>query len=198
MPELLNRNQQFLLAQVAAGDAAAFTRLFKAYSNKVYGFAYQFSRSEADAKDAVQDVFIKILLRKETLADVQDFDAYLFRCAKNRFLNSFKQGARTILKEDFSETEQVVSHTPLDSLELRELDAFLKSGIEKLPAKQKETYKLRKEEGLSTKATAETMGITPVTVKENLGKAMKALRKINVNYNNLQLIMLLGSFFPFI
>jgi RNA polymerase sigma-70 factor (ECF subfamily) len=198
LPELSDRNHQFILAQVAAGDIAAFNRLFEEYSSKIYSFAHHFSRSDADAKDAVQDIFIKVWTRRETLTEIQDFDAYLFRCARNRFLTSFKQAARIILKEDFSETDQVASGNQLDSLEIKEMDARLNSGVESLPNKQKETYKHRKEEGLSTRETAETMGISQVTVKEHLGKALKTLRKIHLDYNNLQLIILLGSFFPFL
>lgn len=185
-----------MLAQVAMGDKASFTRLFDAFSDKVYSFAYHFSKSDADAKDAVQDIFLRIFLRRESLAGIQDFDAYLFRCARNRFLNIFKQSARIVLKEDFTETDNTISETPLDALETKEMTASLHAAMDKLPSKQKQTYILRKEEGQSTRETAESMGISEVTVKEHLGKALKTLRKIHLDYNNPTIILLLGSFLP--
>lgn len=185
-----------MLAQVALGDKASFTRLFDTFSDKVYSFAYHFSKSDADAKDAVQDIFLRIFLRRESLANIQDFDAYLFRCARNRFLNMFKQSARIVLKEDFTETDNTIYETPLDALETKEMTASLHAAMDKLPSKQKQTYILRKEEGQSTRETAENMGISEVTVKEHLGKALKTLRKIHLDYNSPSIILLFGSFLP--
>jgi len=81
---------QVLLARIASGDHHAFRVLFDLYHNKVYGYAYRFLRSEAQSKEIVQEVFIKIWLRRAELNSINNFGGYLRVVSKNLTLNALK------------------------------------------------------------------------------------------------------------
>jgi DNA-directed RNA polymerase specialized sigma24 family protein len=72
-------SEKDLLHLVAQGDKVAFTRLFNNYRNKIYTIAFELTESSATAEEIVQDVFLKIWLKRASLNEVTHFQAYLFR-----------------------------------------------------------------------------------------------------------------------
>jgi RNA polymerase sigma-70 factor (ECF subfamily) len=77
----LSENQ--LLDRLRVGDQRAFTALFYAYKDKLYGFLLGITRSEERAHDLVQDIFLKLWKHRENLVDIDNLDAYLYSMAKN-------------------------------------------------------------------------------------------------------------------
>ncbi|MCK7555737.1 hypothetical protein MKQ70_12200 [Chitinophaga sedimenti] len=64
-------SERELLLQVAAGDGAAFRHLFDQYRQTVFGFAYAHLRTEALADEITQEVFIKIWMAGDKLAEIR-------------------------------------------------------------------------------------------------------------------------------
>ncbi|CAM4430434.1 Sigma-70 region 2 [Pedobacter westerhofensis] len=60
-------DEKLILAKIAAEDHHAFSILFKFYNKKVYGYALSILHSETAAEEIVQDVFIKLWLKREGL-----------------------------------------------------------------------------------------------------------------------------------
>lgn len=171
-------NESELLAQIANGDQRAFTVLFDHYERYVYAYGRKLTRSDEQAVEVVQDVFLKLWLNREKLSTVENFGAYLNRVAKNHALNVLRdiaQNARSI------QALQLVSSELDDStgrqLDYNETNRLLTEALDSLPPQQRLVYKLCHMEGLKYEAAAEQLQISPRTVQAHMGAALKAIRE---------------------
>ncbi|RZK41728.1 MAG: hypothetical protein EOO90_10275 [Pedobacter sp.] len=80
--------EKIILTKISRGDSNAFAVLFNFYRNKVYGYAIAILKSEKSAEEIVQNVFIKIWLKREDLSSVDNFGAYLRTISRNETLNA--------------------------------------------------------------------------------------------------------------
>ena len=75
-----NENEVLLL--VSQGDEMAFRELFAHYQNKLYSVALRVTRSSTLSEEIVEDVFLKIWLKRNDLLEIQNFSAYLFEIGR--------------------------------------------------------------------------------------------------------------------
>jgi RNA polymerase sigma-70 factor (ECF subfamily) len=150
------------------------------------------TESSAMAEEIVQDVFLKIWLKREELKDVQSFEAYLVTAARNKtydYLRSqasqkdhlTKLGAQALAQQESTE----------DWMINKDYQRVLRQGIDMLPPQQQKVYLLSREEGLKREEIAERLGISPETVKIHLGNANKKLRAYCMARLDLGIVFLL-------
>lgn len=169
-------DEKELLILIGKEDSTAFTRLFDHYRNWVYSIAYKLSGSSTLAEEAVQDVFLKIWLKRMDLAHVENFSAYLYVIVQNTMYKVLKRVAHNHKKNLQAGVQQVIwSDGPEVQLVEKEYHSILQRGIEQLPGQQKQVYKLVRERGLKRGEVANLLNIHPETVKFHLSKAMKNL-----------------------
>jgi RNA polymerase sigma-70 factor (ECF subfamily) len=72
-----------LLEKIAAGDHVAFTTLFDNYHHSLGAFVFSITKSKELAEEITLDVFLKIWMTREALAEVKNFKAYLFTVSRN-------------------------------------------------------------------------------------------------------------------
>jgi len=172
-----NNNEQQLIKEVAAGSSLAFTTLFELYKNKIFTIAFRITRSVPVAEEIVQDVFVKLWLHRERLADVAYFRAYLFTSARNETFTALKKAAKhpTFMfgltdVEHFIDTENETSPEAADN------KVMLQKAIERLPPQQAIVFRMIKLEGFSREETAEKLRLSPATVKVHLALALRSVR----------------------
>ncbi len=166
-----------VLQLLATGSEYAFAQLFDYYQGKVYGTALKFLKSHELAEEVVQDVFLKIWLKREEMASVERFDAYLFITARNIIFNRIKKAAYevSVQKEIARNFSEIDDHTE-NLLRDRQYQKILQEAVNLLPPQQKQVYHLAKVEGLTHEAIAERMQISRLTVKTHMAKALQAIR----------------------
>ena len=190
-------NEEELLAFIANGDELAFTRLFDNYRDKIYSIAFKITRSTTISEEIVQDVFLKIWLRRDRLIEIENFNAYLFVVTRNHVYKALKQIAKNYELTAFTEKDQLAGDN--DSADLvmeKEYSSLLRKAIDRLPNQQKKVYQYIKEKGLKREEAAGLLHLSPETVKYHLAEAMKNIR----NFCMLRLDMFIGFiicfFFP--
>ena len=167
-----------LLIQVAGGSPTAFAELFHRYKYKLYGYIFSLTRSREIAEDVVQEVFLKIWQRRETLTDLESFAPYLFRMAQNRAINGFRRMATESLALASLQQSNSPSNSAIeDELDAKAIGERLRQAIQRLPPQQQLVYKLSREEGLKHEEIAERLQIAPGTVKNHMIAALRTLRK---------------------
>lgn len=149
------------------GDRDAFTRLYRAYARAVHGVLLARLSRPADVEDAMQDVFTTALTRLDTLRDPGAFGAWLLAIARNRAIDSRRRSAR------FVPLAREPHRDPPPSLEAAEALALVRS----LPEAYRETLLMRLVEGMSGPEIARATGLRPLSVRVNLHRGMKMLRK---------------------
>lgn len=175
--------EKLVLAGIAGGDQQAFALLYHFYKNKVYGYALKILQSEPAAQEIVQETFIKLWLKRETLGRIDNFGGFLRIIVRNDTLNALKKIAVQQKSYDaihFQETE--LDSATENSIQYRETKRLLDSAIENLPNRQKTIYNLCHVQGLKQKEVAEQLNISPLTVKVHLREAIKSIR----NYLDVQ------------
>ncbi|HVG13974.1 MAG TPA: sigma-70 family RNA polymerase sigma factor [Chitinophagaceae bacterium] len=182
-------NESELLLLIQNGDEAAFTIIFHHYRNWLYSIALKLSGSSLLAEEVVQDVFLKIWLKRGDLHHVKNFQAYLYVVVQNTMYKVLKKSAG-VLTEPLEIVHEHTTNT-FDVVLDNDYKSLLQQGVERLPGQQKQVYQLIRERGFNRKEVASLLGIDPETVKFHLSKAVKNLW----NYCRLHLHLLLGLTF---
>jgi RNA polymerase sigma-70 factor (family 1) len=170
-------NETALLAKIADGDQHAFTVLFHHYKRYVYISGRKLMHSDDLAEEVVQDIFLKIWLAREQLAEVQNFGAYLNRLVRNHSFNVLRQ-----LAQQAKSTAKLmhpladVDHSTTEALDHREATKILNEALKRLSPQQRVAYDLCHVSGLKYQDAAVQMNIAPETVHSHMKEALKKIR----------------------
>ncbi|MGN6495079.1 MAG: RNA polymerase sigma factor [Agriterribacter sp.] len=164
-----------LLQQIELGSEQAFNLLFETYWEKVYSDAYKRLKDSDDAKDVVQDIFTSIWTNRQSL-NIQNLSAYLHIAVRNRAIKILAK--KKPVHPFFSKLDSVPEKTFLADADLlwKELFKAYEALLQTLPPKRQIIFKMRYQEGLSTKDIAAQLGIKRKTIQNQLGKAVDALK----------------------
>jgi RNA polymerase sigma-70 factor, ECF subfamily len=175
------------LDALKAGSRVEFARLVDRYSSLVYRLGLKMLGNPQDAEDVLQETFIK------AFRHVQDFDGraeiatWLYRIATNEALMvlrrkhpemvSVEEPAASI--SDDQEPLQIVDWCCIPEEELMSTEgrAYLDQAIGTLSPNLRLVFLLRDIEGLSTRETAEVLGLSETAVKTRLSRARLHLRE---------------------
>ena len=185
--------KQQILSLKTCGDEAAFQELYHQWSSKLYGFVMKVSNGEKYlAEEIVQDVFITIWEKRETLDESKSFGNYLCTIAKSRLLNIYKHRlVETMYAQVIATTKDIKTDYTSENVDITFLNDFLSIIVEEMPDKRREVFKLSRIDGLSNKEIAEKLDISENTVEQHIRKALKHIRtRIDKYY-----IILVISFF---
>lgn len=96
---------------MAAGSMDAFDRLYRYFQPKVYHYILPFTLNlDVDARDIVQDIFVKLWAKREAMVNVASLEYYLYRMARNRLIDLRRSArARQAHYEDFTREMDVES-----------------------------------------------------------------------------------------
>ena len=170
-------NEFELLKLIAGGDRNAFTQIYNNYRNKIYSIAFELTESSAVAEEIVQDVFLKIWVKRTTLDEVEHFRAYLFTMTRNYVFTAMKRIARNESIEVNAMQDAPLFHHDTENRVLNnEYTRILQAAIDRLPEQQRQVYNLIKKEGYKREEAAAALRLSPETVKTHLAQAMRSIR----------------------
>jgi len=165
------------IQELRDGDHAAFEMVFIAYFNKVKHFINGLLRSEDDAEELAQELFVKLWINHDTINLEKSFSTYLYVMARNAAINFLKSKfVRESYANDLSNTEEYVNSE--DILYAKETDLLIKMTVSQMPDRRKQIYKLSRNEGLTNDEIASQLNISKKTVENQLSLALKELRNI--------------------
>jgi len=167
-----------LANRLKGGDSLAFETLFYKYKNKVNGFVKKFSPNRIDSEEIVQEVFIKVWIKRDSINPDKDFQSYLFSIAKNFVLDQLKSSVnqRLYFSDDFFQKDMLIDELP-DYDRMIEHEERLLKLLEQIPERRREIFRLNKFEGLSYKQIALQLNISENTVDSQIRNALEYLRK---------------------
>ena len=115
----------------------AFRELFAHYQNKLYSVALRVTRSSTLSEEIVEDVFLKIWLKRNDLLEIQNFSAYLFVITRNRVYKTLKQIAKNYQTVVLAEDNKIAANENIeDYLINKEYSTVLHEAVTRLPQKQ--------------------------------------------------------------
>ena len=164
-----------LLRRIAAGEADAFSALYRQHHNAVYRFALHMSGSAPVAEEVTQDVFM-LLMREAGSFDSRrgSLVAYLYGIARN-FVRRHLERSRAWDSFEDSGGEPVSLDDPLGELTRRETIDGVRHAILTLPANYREAVVLCELQELSYQEAAAALGCAVGTVRSRLHRARAML-----------------------
>ncbi|NOY37503.1 MAG: RNA polymerase sigma-70 factor [Chlorobi bacterium] len=172
------RTEKDYVHELKKGSYSAFDYLFSVYKERLYAFAVGYLKVPEDAKELVQEVFVRVWENRNKLDEEKSFNSYLFTISKNTILNYFRKKAH---KEAY--LEYIRKHTGLsvsqteEDIEYQELLERTNGLVEQLPSRQKVIYRLSREKGMSNEEIARMLNISKKTVENQITLAIKFLRE---------------------
>lgn len=151
--------------------------LVTTYSPLLFRVANSILRSPAEAEDVVQDAFVRVLERKESLAAIRDMRVWLIRIAWNLAL-SRRRWARPEQMDDLFAESLVGEDVPADKAldEVQRMKAVLQE-MERLPKAEHHVLLLSAVEELGTAEMAAVLGKSESAVRALLFRARNRLRE---------------------
>lgn len=160
----------------------AFSFIYNFYVNDLLSYGVSLGFDEDTCRDAVHDLFCKILIDKKKLLNVNNLTAYLFRAVRNYLFNIQKKNSK--ISNSFSENIPFsVEISTIESLINREDADKLKQTVEnllkELTPRQREVIYLRYMQEMDYEDIAMLMGINCNSVRRLVHRGIKYLRSIN-------------------
>ena len=152
--------------------------------NKLFRFAFRLLGSSEEAKDVVQEVFIKVWNGRDQMASIDNMEAWCMRITRNLSLDKIRARQRKAtdpIEESFD--IQNDSQTPYEATENSENMQRISQLIASLPEKQRQVMHLRDIEGYSYNEICEILELDMNQVKVNLFRARNAVREKFVKIN---------------
>jgi RNA polymerase sigma-70 factor (family 1) len=160
-----------------------FKQLFGNFYDPLSKYAYTLVADHDTAEDIVQDVFVRIWEKHQSVIDSPQVRAYLYRAVRNTCFNHLGSQKRTQLaslsNEELAEEADITNWSmdeEPDETDIPNYRDLLKKGIDQLPEKCKEVFLLSRTGNLSNQEIADQLGISVKTVNNQTWKAMKLLK----------------------
>lgn len=151
-----------------------FEEMYKANYNSLCNAVENIIGDESASQDIVQDVFLKIWIKKDELEQVNNKRAYLFKSVINSALKFLEANKGRI---SFSDIHFAASETSDSSLRQKELEVKIQLAINNLPPKCKTIFCLSRFEEMKNREIAEQLDISLKTVETQMGIALKKMRE---------------------
>lgn len=170
-------NDRDLVIRLINNDQEAFCELYAQYKERLLYFAAKFVKSHGFAEDIYQDAFTVIWQSRRFLDPEKSFSSYLYTIVKNRILNILR---------DIENNQKFKSHILANSIDYsdntnqhiqaNELKTILDKALKELTSRQQQVFEMSRNEQMSHKEIAETLGISVLTVQEHISVALKTIK----------------------
>ncbi|MGA7655008.1 MAG: sigma-70 family RNA polymerase sigma factor [Terracidiphilus sp.] len=152
----------------------ALAALVEQYASTLYRVAFSVLRNAADAEDAVQETFLRVLRHRATLGEVRDHRVWLIRIVWNIVLDRKRRAKTRPETEDVNDLARVLPAAGLSAEEraaAAEHHAHMLRLVDCLPAKERQVLVLSAFHELSGVEIAEVLGVTESSVRSRLFRA---------------------------
>jgi RNA polymerase sigma-70 factor (ECF subfamily) len=161
-------------------DSRDFKERVFPVSQKIYRYAQRILGNEHDAEDVVQEIWMKLWMRREQLEEVKSIEAFAFRMTRNLCLDKIK-----LKKPQYYDDREESAYRfegadespdPEKHLELKDTMERVNHIIGGLPEQQQTLLQLRDIEGMEYGEIAEATGLEINAIRVNISRARKKLR----------------------
>lgn len=171
------QNELELLYLLRNGDEKAFRKIYDLYWEKLFISAYNKLKDRELCEDILQEVFIGLWKKRDTLIIQTSLQNYLYASVTYKVYDVFRKNHDFLKNELLEKFEQRIQDANPETLLMhQELIYQIEMAIDTLPEKSKIVFKLSREEQLSYIEIAEKLNISVKTVEAHISKSLRLLR----------------------
>jgi len=180
------RTDAELVKGVSEREESSFEELLERYGSKVLNLAMRITRSQEDAEEILQDVFITVFTKLNSFEHKAQFSSWLYRVTMNSSFMKIRarNRRRTVSLEDVEPTTRqnwVGNRTEMfdiDTMSSRhELRDAIQAAVQKLPDEYRAIFVLRDIDGLSNEAVSQVLQLSVPAVKSRLHRSRLLMRE---------------------
>ncbi len=187
-------SEQEIVGAIRQGNERIFEETFRKYYQSLCNYANSILKEMDEAEEVVQNLFLSIWEKRNDLEINISLKSYLYRAVHNHCLNRIKH---LKIREEYQQyatnfydaSYESVSQTVMKN----ELEQKIEEAIRKLPEQCRLIFRMSRFEELKYHEIAEQLELSPKTVENQIGKALKILRVELAEY--LPLIIICGTTF---
>lgn len=171
-------DEKVTIRLLAEGNRLAYTQVWYHYYDNVYRYSRKFLRSQEEAEEAVQEVFIRLWIYRKRLHAVENLDTYLFSIKKNVVntrLNSLIK-SNTLKSDDILVNKASQNRADYRIRDKQIRIAYLHA-LQEMPENRVRIFKMAKEDEMSYEQIAGKLDISTNTVKFHMKEAFRFLRE---------------------
>jgi RNA polymerase sigma-70 factor (ECF subfamily) len=178
-----------LIAKAQAGEVAAFRQLVERHQRRAFALAFSLVREESDARELVQEAFLRVHKGLGNFQGTSSFFTWLYRIITNLSIDLLRKPGRLVAELDEQRTEQdetfdapmlarLEGADPVDVVRRKEIATRVQTALDALPPYHRGVIVLREVDGLSYEEMAQVMGVSKGTIMSRLFHARQKLQKV--------------------
>lgn len=175
--ELQQHTESQIVLRLKQGDQSAFAEVFNSYSESMVRYAFTLLKDQDDAEDIIQQLFVQLWTKRETLEVTSSLKSYLYRSVHNSCLNKIKQiGVRERYVSAVQQTDTGTAAAASQLMERKEIAHAIEAAMNELPEQCRKVFRMSRFDQLKYQQIADELGISVKTVENQMGKALKHMR----------------------
>jgi RNA polymerase sigma-70 factor (ECF subfamily) len=171
----VSKNLTNIIKACQKGDRDSQKQLYTLFASRLYGVCLRYSNNEEDAKDLLQEGFIKIFRNLKQYKHNGSFEGWMRKIIVNTALEKFRKSERSLAveDEDYMDTLQLNYEHVLQDLGYKDLMKM----VQELSDQYRIVFNLYVIEGFSHKEISQKLDIGEGTSKSNLSRARELLKE---------------------
>ncbi|BBE16184.1 RNA polymerase ECF-type sigma factor [Aquipluma nitroreducens] len=175
---------QEYIGALKLGSEKAFRKIMDCWYSGLFNFANGYLNNVENAKEVLQDVFLKLWDNRHNLDDNTNLNAYLYTITRNRCIDLIRR-ERLILqfrndkKEEYlrlTDSFEALSDPILDNLFASEIQDEIHKAVAGLPEQCRKVFILSRTDGMKNREISESLHLSEKTVESHLTKALKTIK----------------------
>src|SRR6478752_2011255 len=178
--ELEAEQDRVLIERAQKGDKAAFKQLVQRHQRRAFAIALGLLRDENDAREVVQEAFLRVYRGLDSFHGGSAFFTWLYRIITNLSIDLMRKPGRREAELDEADIpllSRIDGADPLDVLRRAEIRNKLEAALDALPVYHRGVIVMREVEGMSYEEMAEAMGVSKGTIMSRLFHARQKLQR---------------------
>jgi RNA polymerase sigma-70 factor (ECF subfamily) len=179
MDDAVGLHEELLIRDLKNGSGKAFDAIYQMYAKRLFACCLQFTKTKEDAEEIVQDVFVQLWVKRESIRQTETLRSLLFVMSKNQLINAYRSRLNSPVYEDYVKYQEkvCVSDTSFN-MEYEEFAGKLQAALKRLTVTQQKVIELSRLHGFSDQEVAVALSLSKQTVKNQLSTGLKALRQL--------------------
>lgn len=153
-------------------DKSEFLKVIQPFKNKLFGFAMRLLDHPEDVQDAMQEVLMKLWIKRNSLLKEKNIEALAMTSLKNHCIDQLRKSSRKLPAIDWSQYN--AAH---NNHEHKDLMEQLKINMRNLPEQQHLMIELKDFQGYSYEEISEMLGVSVNTIRVNVSRGRKKMIK---------------------
>lgn len=175
---LVLTDEELVSEIIASNNTDLFGVLYDRFSSNIYNKSYSFVKSEEEAKDLTQDIFLKLYLKLPSYQGKSKFSTWLYSFTYNHCVNYVNRNLKKRYEKSITgiyDIENYSDHEVEYDCLYDDKEKKLTSALSQIPEKDRTILVLKYKKDLSIKKIENVLGIGSSAVKMRIKRAKKRL-----------------------